>query len=200
MVKIDCRGLNCPEPVLRTRKALAETPVEKVTILVDNTTARENVVRFAKNQGYEAQWIENDQFFEISITKAQEPTTRESDLPKKFDQQPAESPVLLITTDQLGLGNAELGVLLMKNFIYTLTQRDELPKSIVLMNAGVKLSVEEASTYSDLADLAGRGVEILVCGTCLDYFKLKEHKQVGIVSNMYDITDLLLTARRVITL
>ncbi|MFU8795440.1 MAG: sulfurtransferase-like selenium metabolism protein YedF, partial [Dethiobacteria bacterium] len=93
-----------------------------------------------------------------------------------------------------------LGEMLMRNFIYTLTKRDDLPGAIIFMNSGVKLTIANSAAFEELLELESRGVKILVCGTCLDYYQLKEVHKVGQVSNMYDISDLLFASERVIAL
>ncbi len=205
MKEIDCRGLNCPEPVLRTKSALSEEPADSFIVLVDNQTARDNVLRFVRNMGKEADWEEKEGIYHIIVAEG------ESSGGKTIKNDSSDSclasagldssgkPVLLISTDQLGTGSSELGKMLMRNFIYTLTKRDKFPKSIVLMNSGVKLSINDSPVIEELEELQEYGVQILVCGTCLDYFELKDQQKAGQVSNMYDISDLLLTAGRVIT-
>lgn len=108
--------------------------------------------------------------------------------------------VIMITTELLGQGDNKLGAILMRNFLATLAQSQELPAVIILMNAGVKLLVKGVQTSEELAELEKRGVGILACGTCLDYYGLKEQVAAGEISNMFDITAALLTAKKVITL
>jgi selenium metabolism protein YedF len=195
---IDCRGLNCPEPVLRTKRALEEKPDVDINVIVDNETARENVQRFARSKGRKTEWLEKENTFHIAIGAgaAGETAVKTSNLESVPSK---EGPVLLISTDQLGQGSSELGLLLMRNFIYTLTKRDDLPRAIVFMNSGVRLSITGSAVIDELEELASKGVTILVCGTCLDYYELKDEHKAGLVSNMYDITDLLLAAEKVIT-
>ncbi len=195
---IDCRGLNCPEPVLLTRKALAEEPSAGLDVVVDNETARENVMRFAKNQGREAAWQQEGENYRVTISGQEAGQEAPAQQPEAAAVD-ADEPVLFIATDQLGTGSSELGLLLMRNFIYTLTHRENLPRAIVLMNAGVKLSLADSAVIEELEEMEEKGVQILVCGTCLDYYQLKEQHKTGTVSNMYDISDLLLEASRVIT-
>jgi selenium metabolism protein YedF len=197
MRTVDCRGLNCPEPVLRTKNALAEGPADGLKIVVDNETARENVLRFARSRGKEAEWHKEEDLFYITVKPGQ-PDRQETAMPSP-ESSSAGKPVLLISTNQLGQGSSELGEMLMRNFIYTLTKRDDLPRAIVFMNSGVKLTVKESPAIEELDDLQARGVQILVCGTCLDYYELKGVHKAGQVSNMYDIADLLFDAGRVIT-
>ncbi len=196
--KVDCRGLNCPEPVLKTKDALTSDPDKKIYVLVDNETARENVLRFAKNQGKSTAWEKENNYFAISISG--ESKHEEKELFPARDDQSKEKPVLFIASDEIGEGSRELGTMLMRNFIYTLTKREELPGAVVFMNSGVKLSITDSPVIEELKELEHNGVKILVCGTCLDYYELKEKHLIGQVSNMYDISDLLLEASRVVTI
>jgi selenium metabolism protein YedF len=199
MRTIDCRGLNCPEPVLRTKHALTENPFADFNIVVDNKSARENVLRFVRSNGRKSEWQEVNGSFHISVAGSKAKSDA-SDLVEINLEQDNNNVLLFISTDQLGQGSTELGRILMRNFIYTLTKRDNLPQAIILMNSGVRLSIKESPVIEELANLQARGVLILVCGTCLDYYELQEQQQAGQVSNMYDITDLLFAARMVITI
>jgi selenium metabolism protein YedF len=198
MKDVDCRGLNCPEPVLRTKRALEEEPEAALNIIVDNETARENVQRFARSKGRKTEWLEKENTFHIAIGAGvtDETALKTGNLESVTS---GEGPVLLISNDQLGQGSSELGLLLMRNFIYTLTKRDDLPRAIVFMNSGVRLSITGSAVIDELEELDSKGVTILVCGTCLDYYELKDKHKAGLVSNMYDIADLLLAAEKVIT-
>jgi selenium metabolism protein YedF len=198
MKDIDCRGLNCPEPVLRTKRALEEEPDAAINVIVDNETARENVQRFARSKGRKTEWLEKENTFHIAIGEG---VVGETALKAgNLESAPSkEGPVLLISTDQLGQGSSELGLLLMRNFIYTLTKRDDLPRAIVFMNSGVRLSIAGSAVIEELEELSSKGVTILVCGTCLDYYELKSEHKAGLVSNMYDIADILLAAEKVVT-
>ncbi len=198
MKKVDCRGLNCPEPVLLTKKALSDQPGRALDVIVDNETARENVLRFVRNQGRKAEWQKEDNFFLITVssdTKQKAPEVQPVETVNS-----AEHVVIFIATDEMGVGSRELGKMLMRNFIYTLTKRDILPRAIVFMNSGVKLSVIDSPVAEELEVLEQNGVQILVCGTCLDYYNLKEKHKAGLVSNMYDISDMLLEAGRVVSI
>ena len=194
---IDCCGLDCPEPVIRTKQALENNPGAAISIVVDNETARENVLRFARNQGRKAEWEEKNGLFNISITG--DAKTIDQKKMNEVSTGLVENPVLFFSNDQLGSGSRELGELLMRNFIYTLTKREVPPKALVFMNSGVKLCVEGSSSLEELRFFEDQGITILVCGTCLDYYEMKEKLLVGQVSNMYDIADLLLDADRVFT-
>ena len=197
MKLIDCKGLGCPEPVIRTKNALDENPAAAYEVVVDNETARENVLRFAKNRGHKARWSEDNGLYKILIeAKDSEKLAAEAEA---TSSELFGSPVLLISTNQLGQGSEELGNMLMRNFIYTLTKRDDLPEAIIFMNSGVKLSTVDSPVVEELSELEENGTKILVCGTCLDYYQLKDKHRCGEVSNMYDIADLIFAANRVVT-
>lgn len=204
MKEIDCRGLNCPEPVLKTKTALEQRPSGNLKIIVDNQTARDNVLRFLRSKGLEPDVHKKDGIFHITAeehTLNSKTGVSDPDNAATLDKQGRKGkPVLLISTDQLGVGSSELGKLLMRNFIYTLTKRDDMPYAIIFMNAGVKLSILNSPVLQELKELEENGVVIMVCGTCLDYYQLKDQHEAGQVSNMYDISDLLMLSERVVTI
>ncbi len=204
MKEIDCRRLDCPEPVLRTKDALEKKPSGPITIVVDNQVARDNVMRFLQSKNLEPEVLENQGIYNISVdptkTQIENAISSENEAVAHAQQSCLTRPVLFVSTDQLGTGSSELGRLLMRNFIYTLTKRNEMPGTLVFMNSGVKLSIESSPALEELEELEKSGVKILVCGTCLDYYELKEQHRVGQVSNMYDIADLLMSSGQVITI
>ena len=108
--------------------------------------------------------------------------------------------VLVISSEVMGHGNDELGSILIRSFLHILSEADNLPETIVIYNTGVKLVAEESVVLDDLIDLQKTGVKILVCGTCLGYFDLIEKIAVGEISNMYDITNSMLQAQKVINI
>lgn len=190
---VDARGLSCPEPVVRTRKALAEA--DEVLVIVDNKTAQGNVTRLAEKRGFAVSAEERDDGIYIRIRKehaAEELTT--STLPQ------VGPTVVLIPAYALGRGPEELQELLIRGFVHTLNEVEPLPDTLIFINTGVKLTVEDSPVLEDLKALAEKGVEILICGTCLNYFGLTEKVAVGTVSNMYDIAEKLLRAGKVISL
>ncbi len=195
MKKIDCRGLNCPEPVLRVKKALEENEGASLQVLVDNDAARDNILRFARNRSLQAEWRQQESAYIIDIggAAAEQGPGQSSKEPCVLPQAGLEQ-VILITSDRLGQGSEELGQLLMRNFIYTLAKRDRLPRALIFMNSGVKLCSTGSAALEELKLLQSAGVEILACGTCLDYFGLKESLDVGVISNMYDIAEILSTS------
>ncbi|TDA70698.1 MAG: sulfurtransferase-like selenium metabolism protein YedF [Clostridia bacterium] len=195
MQVVDARGLACPQPVVATKKAL-ETGAEDLVTIVDNEAARDNVVKFILSQGRRARVEERDGGYHIYISgqgdlEVPELATRVSAI---------NTQVVLVTSDTLGHGEAELGRVLMQSFLGTLAESEALPQSLTFINSGVKLVCEGSPVLDSLMRLEQGGVEISACGTCLDYYHLKEKLCVGRVTNMYAIVTSLLTASKVTTL
>jgi selenium metabolism protein YedF len=181
--EVDARGLACPQPVIATKKALDAIRDGVVTTIVDNAAAKENVAKLAAANGCGVSIEEKDAHYRIRITKGTPPA---ADAGKPVSPAGAAT-VYLITRDTLGHGSEELGAILMKSFLYTLGESEPLPKAILLINSGVKLAVEGSPVLEYLASFAECGVQVLSCGTCLDYFQLKDRLAAGGVTNMYTI-------------
>jgi selenium metabolism protein YedF len=179
MANIDARGQQCPQPVIMTKKALEEITSGEIITIVDNITARENISRFAANMNYPYEVEEKEGCYYIKIKKidAADDKTENNDF------------VVVITSDKLGAGEAELGQLLMKTYTYTLNETKPYPKAVIFMNSGVKLVVEGSEALENIQKLAEKNIEIISCGTCLDYYNIKDKLQVGIVGNMYTIVE-----------
>lgn len=191
MKEIDARGLLCPQPVILTKKALEEIEDGEIVAIVDNITAKENVSRFAANMNYEYEVSDENGCHYIKIKKS-------SGKEKKNGKE--DSTVIVITTDKLGQGEEELGKVLMKSYTYALTETAPLPKAVIFLNSGVKLTAEGSEVLENIKKLEASGVEIISCGTCLDYYKLKEKLQAGIVGNMYSIIENMNSAGKVINI
>ena len=194
MVKVvDCRGLACPQPVIQTKQALEET--ERITVIVDNPAARENVARFVESQGGTVAIDDKKDGIHITIEKS-----KGGNVGKKPPVTPTPGRVVIvIPSDQMGRGEEELGQILIRSFLYTLTEVGDGPDTMIFFNAGVKMTVDGSAVLDDLRTLEKNGVEILVCGTCLDYFGIKDKIAVGQISNMYTITETMLSAGRLVT-
>jgi selenium metabolism protein YedF len=189
--KVDARGFACPQPVIMTKKALEEMDVGMLEVLVDNEAAKENVARLAKNLGCEVKVKEEKGDFVVEITKGEVCEIKEK-------KSKTHATVFFISSDTIGKGSDELGGILMKVFFSTLLEVTPMPQKLIFMNNGVKLTVEGSEFLESLSKLEKKGVELLICGTCLDYFGLKEKIKVGRVSNFYEITETLLQAGKVI--
>ena len=197
METLNCRGLDCPQPVLRTKDFIeANTQTLAFTVLVDNPAAAQNVVRFVESQGFNASLDQNDDGFEIKAEKSEE-TSRES-----VAAEPATSSkktLVLIPKNTMGSGDDMLGAGLMLNFLNTLNEMGETLWRIVFLNSGIKLTIEGAKTLPAIRQLEAQGVSILVCGTCLTHFNLLDQKGVGETTNMLDIVTSLQLADKVIS-
>jgi selenium metabolism protein YedF len=188
MTEIDARGLPCPQPVTKAKKALEEIKEGVVTVLVDDSGSCENVRRFAQSQGCQVEVKEVEGVFYLNIAKGE---AREAKSAESGD-------VVLVASDRLGSGDKRLGEILMKAFLNTLWDVDPKPAKILFMNNGVRLAIEGSEVLETLEMLEKKGVEIFSCGTCLEYYNLKEKLRVGSVSNMYATVDALLSATKVI--
>jgi selenium metabolism protein YedF len=188
METLDARDLACPEPVIRTKKALENSKDGILTVIVNSTEANENVQRFAKNQGCSVKAAEKNGVFTLEINKTgQAPEMCQT-----------KAVVMLIASDQLGVGDEALGQLLIAAFINTLPEAKTRPAKMLLINRGVMLTTEGSRVLDSLQKLESEGVQIFSCGTCLNHYQLKEKLKVGKVTNMYDILDALLNADNVI--
>jgi len=198
---VNAKGLACPQPVILTKNALESH--SDVVVLVDNTIAVENVKRFATSAGCTVEVAdESEGIFKIKIKKEAAAVINNQDSKKPL---PAEGPsaavgptVFSIISDTMGKGSDELGSILMKAFIHTVIDLEAGPDVMIFYNTGVRLAIEGSDVLDDLKKLEEKGIKILVCGTCANYFGITEKVAVGIVSNMYDIADALSRAGHIV--
>lgn len=179
---IDCKGLACPKPVILTKKELEAMTEGELEVIVDNVAARENVSRFAKSQGFDYHVTEKEGLFHINIKKSGEQTCEVIDLNDK-------NLIIMVTSDKFGSGDDKLGTALMKSYLYALTENSIKPEKMFFINSGVKLTSEGTGVLESLNTLKSSGVEIFSCGTCLDFYGLKEKLLIGEVTNMYSIVE-----------
>jgi selenium metabolism protein YedF len=191
MKEIDCRGMACPQPVVTAKKALDESEGKGFMLIVDNPSARDNVERFAQSQGAMVDVEKKGGDFFLHIQKG-------STCELAASAQKAEKVVVYINSNLLGIGDEALGAILMRSFLKTLLDLKPIPSKLIFINSGVRLTTEGSEVLETLKTLFEKGVEILSCGTCLDFYGLKEKLKVGIISNMYDIAQSLLEADRLI--
>ncbi|MEN6414521.1 MAG: sulfurtransferase-like selenium metabolism protein YedF [Veillonellales bacterium] len=194
-INVDARGLACPQPVIATKKALEKMTDGVLTTIVDNFAAKENVMKFASANHCKATWQETDGAYYIAITKGQgeaEPTIPQT--------AKAADTVYLITQDKLGHGSNELGGILIKSFFFALVEKEPLPQTLLFINSGVFLTTEGSPVAEHLLELDKKGVQILSCGTCLDYYERKDKLLAGGISNMYEIVEKLSSAAKTIIL
>lgn len=195
---IDAKGKSCPIPVVMAKKEM-EKGTDTIGIMVDNAIAVENLKKLAASQGFSAAVAEDKGIFTVTMNRTGEPV---GPAPEVMDCAiPTGGKwAVFVGHDTIGAGNDELGHSLIKMFFYTLSQGDKLPDAIIFMNSGVKLVTENEQTIEHLKVLESMGVKLVVCGTCLNFYGLADKLQCGSVSNMYDITETMIAASKVITL
>lgn len=189
---IDARGMACPKPVILTKRALAEITEGNVAVLVDNQTAVNNISAFANSIGLVADVEVNGNDFKITIEKMACPLSTKSNNTEKI--------VLLINSDLFGNGDEEFSHTLMRNYIFSLTEVEPKPQTALFVNSGIKFTTEGSPVLESLQKLNDGGMEILTCGSCLDFYQCKDKLVIGSVTNMYTIAEKLLNADKVIKL
>lgn len=206
MIQVNALGDACPIPVVKTKNAIKELHgAGIVETLVDNEIAVQNLTKMANQKGYgvKSEKLSEDQFrvtMEIKegSVSAGEDSAQETQKCLVVPEGHKKNVVVAVTASVMGTGKDELGAVLIKGFLYALTQQDELPKTILFYNGGAQLTCEGSASLEDLKSLEALGVEILTCGTCLNYYKLSEKLAVGGVTNMYEITERLTKADLVV--
>lgn len=200
---IDCRGLACPAPVLRAKETIDREPVDCLVMLVDNDAARENVSRFLSRAGYTVRLEEWEGAQAVVGERAGGAAPAESAPAKPAVPAPqaAAGPKIMVLagSDRLGTGDDFLGERLMASFLATLKEMGRELWALVLLNAGVKLACTGSEVLTTLQELQAIGAQVLVCGTCLNHFKLLEQKQVGETTNMLDIVTHMQLADKVVS-
>ena len=197
---VNAMGDVCPVPLVKAKNAIAELAGSgKVEVLVDNEIAVQNLEKMAQQKGYGflvKEKKQKEEHVEVTVSETEPAETEEK--PVCLVPAAKKTKLVVLSADHMGEGAEELGKILMKSFLYALTQQDELPDTILCYNGGAKLTCEGSESLEDLKDLAARGVEILTCGTCLNFYGITEKLQVGSVTNMYDIVERMSSADRVI--
>ena len=197
---VDARGEQCPIPVVKTKKVLDGIQGDaEITVLVDNETAVQNLTRMGKHAGAEvlSEKKSDQDFLVIFRVKDQKPSETQEETVECIPDVRGDF-VIAVDTATMGRGNDELGKVLMKGFLFAVTQLEKLPKTMLFYNGGATLTTEDSDSLEDLKSLEAQGVEIKTCGTCLNYYGLTDKLQVGEVTNMYDIVETLAKAAKVV--
>jgi selenium metabolism protein YedF len=194
MEVINVLGKPCPIPVIEAKKALRKVPAgEKIQILVDNDLSRRNLEKMARAGGSPFEYEKREDGNILVTITAAAPEERAADAG-------SGSLVVAIGKNTMGSGNDDLGAILIKGFIYSLTELDKPPETMLFFNSGVKLTTEGSTALEDLKKLEEKGTVISSCGTCLDFYKVKDKLAVGSVTNMYAIVQAMGEAGRLINL
>ena len=202
---VDARGLACPLPVVNAKKAAEELHTGDVlTVLVDNEIAVQNLQKFAKQKGFSATGEKKaEKEFEVTINVVSDGAVQavaeeaEEEIVCAVDSR-KNGMVVVLSANVMGTGDEKLGTSLMKAFVFAVTKQDQLPETIVCYNTGAYLTCEGADTLEDLKALEAEGVNILTCGTCLDFYGIKDKLAVGAVTNMYEIVEVMEKAKHIV--
>lgn len=189
---VDARGMVCPQPVIMTKNE-ADAGENEIKVIVDNETSRENVLKFGVKLNYATKVEEKEDGTYIYLTKESanniELVIEGIEETVTGNTKKKEIKGYVIGTNLLGKGSDDLGRVLMKSFLFSLTAKEPYPSFLIFLNAGVKLTVEGSESLDDLKKMEEAGVRIVSCGTCLDFFEIKDKIAVGSVTNMYDIVE-----------
>ncbi len=208
MQTVDARGKQCPQPVMMTKKVI-EGGAKEIKVIVDNPVAGQNVSRLLKSKGFSVV-LEAENDLDIAVSGLLESEGKQVE-----DNEAATSPeicschsegaktiAVLIARNIMGASDRDLGEVLIKGFLGTIYQMDQdlIPSTLALMNEGVKLAVTGASTCESLMELQKKGCKILVCGTCVNHFGIADSVGVGEISNMFDISESILKADKILSI
>ncbi len=203
MEKLDMLGKPCPIPVVEAKKVLANPAVDGVEVAVDNIVAVQNLEKMAKGLGYAfSHRAAGDKLFYASLTRTENSILPTPDAPAPAPEETpaATGAVVLITSDRMGSGSDDLGRILIKGFIFSLTELAPAPQAVIFLNGGAKLTTQGANTVPDLQALAAKGCEIFTCGTCANFYKLTDKLAVGGITDMMGIATRIAGAARLITI
>lgn len=190
MIQVNAMGDACPIPVVKTKKAIQELKGSGVVeTLVDNEIAVQNLTKMANQKGYGVKSEKlGENAFKVTMTIGEAAPEAEEEV-VCIPAKQSKNTVVVISTAQMGVGNDQLGTALMKGFIYALGQQETLPRTILFYNGGASITCEGSASLEDLKSMEAQGVEILTCGTCLNFYGLTDKLAVGGVTNMYVIAE-----------
>jgi selenium metabolism protein YedF len=191
---LDARTFDCPKPVIETKKILDSITNGQLEVLVKDDTAKENMRKFLTSKNYVFSFEKNGEGYIFEIEKGDITLTQNDHL----QEEKNESFSVLVMSDKMGEGDPELGRILIKSFFYTISEMDKLPKSIAFVNSAVNLTIEGSTVIEILKSLEIRGVQIVSCGTCLDFYNIKDMLKVGSISNMYTILEHVLDGTKIL--
>ncbi len=178
MKRLDLKGKTCPVPVIETKNFLEGRLIDNIEVIVDDQTASENVRRFLGSKGYSTSVAEDNGVYRIEGSRG------EGSISVGISERRT---LVYIDGETMGRGSEELGKILMRAFLGTVKELETRPFRMVFVNSGVKLVALDSEYLTILRDIESLGIEIISCGTCLDYYRLKEKIGVGRISNMFEI-------------
>lgn len=215
--KLDCLGEKCPVPVVKAKKAIdGAEKGDVIAVHVDNEVAVENLMKLAGSQQCACSQIQvAEKHYVVEITVGDRPEGAAAGISGGFQAEDcadcgalcedaggaagAEKPyIVAVSSNTMGNGDDALGKILIKGFLYAVSQLDVLPETMLFYNGGVMLTTEGSDSLEDLKSLEEQGVKILSCGTCLDFYKRKELLKVGQVTDMYTIVETMARAGKIL--
>ena len=191
MKTIDCRGLQCPMPVIKTKKYFDLEDSKEALVIVDNEVAKDNVLRLAKGLNLTNTYMEEEGLYKINLSLGEISLEEKIEEIEENKQNKNKSLTILVSSNLLGQGDDKLGETLMKVYINTLAETDSLPENLLFINGGVKLTCEGSDVIDSIKIMEDKGVNIFSCGACLDFYNIKDKLMVGKIGNMYQIIDLM---------
>ena len=196
---INALGKQCPMPVVMAKKEI-DSGLKEFVVAVDNETAVENLKRLAANSGMSSEVLENEGHYKVHFKEMSESEKEQACVLMPELMEKPKDYVMFFGKNYVGEGAFELGFSLIKMMLYTLAESENLPSAVLFMNSGVKIpSGDDEQTIESLKTLESKGCQVLVCGTCLNYYGVMEKLKAGQVSNMYDILGKMQEAGKVIT-
>lgn len=205
---LDMRGVSCPGPVIEAKKALEQMTEKELKVFVDNQAAVQNLERLGSYMNLEITTEQTGEK-EFSVYFSEKGQVKKEGSEETAAQGSEQSEgcqfyigtrkkTVVISSDTMGNGDDVLGKLLMKSFIYALTELEDIPERIILYNGGARLSIQGSASLEDLKLLESQGAEILTCGTCLNHYEIADKLAVGRVTNMYEIAEKMMEADSII--
>ena len=199
METVDAKGQLCPAPLILTKRQLRKTTEgDSFILIIDNNISFANVSRFLKDNEIQFSVSEKDNIWTLTVTKTKAELLKQDAEEFCIPHFRKGDFVVAISSDKMGDGDPELGTLLMINFIKAICDLDILPSKIVFYNRGVFLGKKDSQVFEQLKDLEQMGVSIYICGTCINHYSLGAEISVGVISNMFEIAQILASANKVI--
>ncbi|GAA0178211.1 sulfurtransferase-like selenium metabolism protein YedF [Clostridium sediminicola] len=199
---IDCKNMSCPLPVVNTKKYFDNIESGEAIVIVDNEIARNNIIKFAVKQRLACEMNKSSgSSYELKLTKGYEEISEvlnkeekqvKENLSVEENKLPnSEKFAIVIGSDKMGEGNDDLGKILMKSYLFALSESEIIPSHLIFLNSGVYLTEKNSNTINSINKLIQRGVEIIICGTCIEFYNIKDNIEVGEISNMYSIVEIM---------
>ncbi|RLD55217.1 MAG: sulfurtransferase-like selenium metabolism protein YedF [Bacteroidetes bacterium] len=201
MKTIDVKGMACPLPLIETKKALKEIEEgESLKVIIDNATSVINVLRFLEDNGVPVNKTQNGNITELIVNKQDSDIENaEVDEYCSIDLPADNNFVLVFAKNRIGEGAEELGKMLVNGFLNTFKEMEKLPQKVIFLNSGIDLVLKGSPTIPILKEYEKQGVELLACGTCLEFYNKVDEVAVGRVSNAYDILNATINAGKMIS-